>query len=220
MNKMDVALFQKMFIHTSKYIIEKEPYLTEIDSIIGDGDHGIGMKRGWTAVSKLLENHQYSKIDELCYAVSMELLKTMGGASGVIFGTMFLGGISNLPHKESATAAELSRYFADGEKAIELRGKAKPGDKTMLDALYPACEAMVKQSQASDSIEELFCEAYTASKKGAEESRLIQSNIGRSKNFKEKTLGLPDPGAVSASLIFEAFYLTVKENVTKGDKGC
>ena len=211
MDKLQVELFQRMFIRGAGLIIEKEPYLTEIDSVIGDGDHGTGMKRGCEALEKLLLKERYAYVDELCYAVSTELIKTMGGASGIIFGTMFFGGLSRLSHSEYADARELSEYFMEGERAIERRGKARPGQKTMLDALYPACVAMENCAARSSDVELLFKEGYEAAVQGVEDSKQMKSQMGRSKNFKEKTLGLPDPGAVSASLWFQAFYETVSE---------
>lgn len=211
MDKLDVARFQEMFLHAAEHIIEQEPYLTEIDSLIGDGDHGTGMKRGCTAIQKLLSQKQYEYVDDLCYAVSVELIKTMGGASGVIFGSMFLGGLKHLPHERTASAMQLAHYFSEGEAAIERRGKAKPGDKTMLDALYPACQAMLASAEDAPDLETLFGQAYDASKKGAEHSKEFTSKIGRSKNFQDKTLGLPDPGAVSASFLFQAFYEIIRK---------
>lgn len=211
MEILQVELFQKMFIRGCELIIEKEPYLTEIDSVIGDGDHGTGMKRGCEAVRKLLMKNRYCYVDELCYDVSTELIKTMGGASGIIFGTMFFGGIPRLGHKDYAAAGQLSQYFMEGEQAIERRGKAKPGQKTMLDALYPACIAMTQAVQQSGDVIYFFEKACEAAVRGAQDSKNLKSRIGRSRNFKDKTLGLPDPGAVSASLWFQAFYETVRE---------
>ena len=135
MDRLKADVFQQMFLRSARLIIEKEPYLTEIDSVIGDGDHGEGMKRGCEALIKLLEANQYDYVDDLCYAVSIELIRTMGGASGIIFGTMFLGGIDCLGHQKDVTASQLADYFCDGEQEIERRGKSKPGQKTMLDAL-------------------------------------------------------------------------------------
>ena len=132
MGRITVETLQKMFADGARLIIEKEPYLTEIDSVIGDGDHGIGMKRGFSAVAGLLAGKSFSWADELCQAVSMELIRSMGGASGVIFGTMFFGGISRLPHKDTVSGEELADYFYEGEQAIERRGRSKPGQKTML----------------------------------------------------------------------------------------
>ncbi|MEI3412551.1 MAG: dihydroxyacetone kinase subunit L [Blautia sp.] len=179
--------------------------------MIGDGDHGEGMKRGCEALIKLLEANQYDYVDDLCYAVSIELIRTMGGASGIIFGTMFFGGIDCLGHQKDVTASQLADYFCDGEQEIERRGKSKPGQKTMLDALYPACMEMKKAASETENIKEVLTRGYKAAIQGVEDSKNLRSRIGRSKNFKEKTLGLPDPGAVSVSFWFEGFQSIINE---------
>lgn len=211
MDRLKADVFQQMFLRSARLIIEKEPYLTEIDSVIGDGDHGEGMKRGCEALVKLLEANQYDYVDDLCYAVSIELIRTMGGASGIIFGTMFFGGIDCLGHQKDATASQLADYFYDGEQEIERRGKSKPGQKTMLDALYPACMEMKKTASETENIKEVLARGYKAAIQGVEDSKNLCSRIGRSKNFKEKTLGLPDPGAVSVSFWFEGFQSIINE---------
>lgn len=211
MKELSVEMFQRMLSNAAQCVIQNEPYLTDIDSVIGDGDHGTGMKRGCEAVFRLLTNKRYKYMDDLCYEVSIEFIRSMGGASGVIFGTMFLGGISCLPHEGKAVPGQISSYFMGGEQAIERRGKGKPGQKTMLDALYPACTAMKKAAEDSKDIVFLFQEAYKGALEGVEKSKTLKSQKGRSKNFGEKTIGLPDPGAVSTSLLFKAFYETIKE---------
>ncbi len=211
MEKLKTDVFQKMFLKSARLIIKKEPYLTEIDSMIGDGDHGEGMKRGCEALVRLLEANQYQYVDDLCYAVSIELIRTMGGASGIIFGTMFLGGINRLGHQEYVTASQLVDYFCAGERAIEKRGKSKPGQKTMLDVLYPVCVEMKKAASETEDIAEVLERGYRAALRGVEDCKRLQSRVGRSKNFKEKTLGLPDPGAVSVSFWFQGFCLTIYE---------
>ncbi|MDC7290026.1 dihydroxyacetone kinase subunit DhaL [Blautia schinkii] len=205
MRELTVSMLQDIFKHVADTIIQNEPYLTEIDNVIGDGDHGTGMKRGFTALGKMLDSKEFTDVNELCGAVGMELLRSMGGASGVIFCTMFFGGLDCLPHGEKAGLSELAAYFTAGEAAIEKRGKAKPGQKTMLDALYPAVHALKAADEQGVELEEAFRMAYEAALEGVEASKAMQSRVGRSKNFHEATIGWPDPGAVSTSLIFKAF---------------
>lgn len=89
MDRITVEELKQMFLNAAELIEMREPYLTEIDEAIGDGDHGFGVKRGFSAVKTLLENRDWHSVRELLHAVSVELVKSMGGASGVIFGTMF-----------------------------------------------------------------------------------------------------------------------------------
>lgn len=206
MKKLNTRKLKKMMENAAKLIVANEPYLTEIDHVIGDGDHGLGMKRGFSALYRMLEKQEFHEVDSLCKAVGMELVKSMGGASGVIFGTMFIGGIHELPHESCCNLIQLARYFEEGEKAIERRGKAKAGQKTMLDALIPAVESLNHSAAQDEEMETAFLRAYYAALDGVKASKGMESKIGRSKNFREATIGLPDPGAVSTSLLFKAFY--------------
>lgn len=203
MKTMDCKTLNHMLIHVSKEIIQQEPYLSEIDTIIGDGDHGTGMKTGFEAVQKMLERQEFQKPSALLQAVGMELVKTMGGASGVLFGTLFTGGLPSLPDENELDAEHLIEYFSKGTEMIHKRGKANAGDKTMLDALYPAIEAM--RNGTDTSIEQLLYRGYQGALLGVFATKTMKARTGRSKNFKE-TLGVPDPGAVSVSVIFKAMY--------------
>ena len=168
------------------------------------------MKRGFTALAKLLSGTEYDSVSAMMRDTSIELIRSMGGASGVIFGTMFSGGIGILPAGDRVSTETLARYFDMGEQAIEKRGRSKPGEKTMLDALAPAVAAM-KRSADGDAVS-FFENAWLASLRGVEESRDMISVRGRSSNFGDRCLGLPDPGAMSVSYIFEGIYETIKEN--------
>lgn len=209
MGKVTAQQLKVMMLHVAQVIVENEPYLTEIDTVIGDGDHGTGMKRGFSALNAALETYEPSTVRDLFKAVGMELVKTMGGASGVIFGTMFIGGLDCLPQGMEVGAPELAAFFTEGMEAIERRGKARPGQKTMLDALAPAVDAMKRAS--SGTPRQALEAAYKAALEGVEASKSMQSRVGRSKNFREESLGLPDPGAVSTSLIFRALYEAAPE---------
>ena len=180
--------------------------MTDIDKKIGDGDHGIAMQRGFAAVKQMLLLADTRYMDDLLYQTGVELIKTMGGASGVIFGTMFIGGIQQIPHSESVSAVQLCNYFKCGETEIERRGRSGPGQKTMLDALCPACEAMKEYVLSNCDVVGMFAEAASAAKRGVDTSRYLKPLKGRSRNFDVCALGIPDPGAVSTSIIFTSFY--------------
>jgi len=210
MRELSAEQFQKMLLAAARAVIDGEPRLTEIDTVIGDGDHGVGMKRGFTAVERLLTARRYDSFQELARAVSLELIRTMGGASGVIFGTMFFGGIAALPDGPAAGTEQLAAYFLQGEAAVEKRGRSHPGQKTMLDALYPACAAFQKAAEEGEDVSACFRRGWQGAEDGMERSKALRARVGRSKNFREETIGLPDPGAVSVSLIWRAFRDTLE----------
>lgn len=133
---------QQALAHISELIVAAEPRLTEIDTVIGDGDHGTGMKRGFSAVYELLRENTFSTVPELFYAVGMELLKKMGGASGVLFGSFFISGSKvRFLNDEEISLSEMALMLQSGVDSIMKRGKAQLGDKTLLDALIPAANA-------------------------------------------------------------------------------
>lgn len=204
MDRLTIGQLKAMLMEVAQNIIKNEPYLTEIDTVIGDGDHGTGMKRGFTALELMLEKEEFGSIWELMRRSGMELVKTMGGASGVLFGTLLIGGLDALKDAEYMDMQNAADYFCAGAEAVMRRGGARPGQKTMVDALVPMAEALKTAKAEQKTLNEGMRMAYKAACAGVEETKSMQSGIGRSKNFREKTLGLPDPGAVSVSLIFGA----------------
>ena len=197
---------QQALAHISELIVAAEPRLTEIDTVIGDGDHGTGMKRGFSAVYGLLRENTFSTVPELFYAVGMELLKKMGGASGVLFGSFFISGSKvRFLNDEEISLSEMALMLQSGANSIMKRGKAQLGDKTLLDALIPAANAFKDSATQGCSKKECFEKAYDASIKGAQDTIAMKPKKGRAKNFQSDAIGCPDPGAISVTYIFTGF---------------
>lgn len=210
MDGITVVQAKDMLIAVCNTIIENEPRLTEIDTVIGDGDHGTGMECGFTALKEMLDANSFEDMWTLFRMSGIELVKTMGGASGVLFGTLFIGGLDRLQGVELFTTDVAAGYFTDGATAVMERGRAKLGQKTMLDALFPASDALRQAASEGRSLERAMGMAKAAADEGVEATVDMQSGVGRSRNFREKTIGYPDPGAVSISLIFGAMYEYLK----------
>jgi len=209
-----------MFGCIAELVIENESWLTQIDSQIGDGDHGIGMTIGFKAVQKQLPRLYVASVNELFKEVGMVLLDTMGGASGVIFGTMFISGYGAAPPKKYLDLDTLGKMFERSLKLIKSRGKAKPGDKTMIDSFEPAVIQLVKSAQTGASLCEGMSCAAKAAKGGMEASKMLQAEKGRASSYGMQSVGLPDPGAVSVSLIFQAmdsFLKSRRESIDEND---
>lgn len=209
MEYLDLDALQTALIAVSAKIVESESLLTELDTIIGDGDHGYGMQNGFSALREMLCSTRYPDAYSLMKASGIQLLRVMGGASGVIFGTMFTGGYEAVKGKTQLNADDLISFFDQGGAAIMRRGRSAAGDKTMLDALLAATSAMKQKRGSTGNVEEILRAAADGAKAGAEATKQMLPKTGRSKNFREQALGYPDPGAVSVSIIFEAFYNSV-----------
>lgn len=207
-------MFMAALQHVCDLIISNEPMLTELDTRVGDGDHGFGMKDGFTELKEVLAKNKFDTMLELTRTTGMALVKAMGGASGVIFGTMFIGGHDALVAQDGTQIREmdsktLCRYFRLGADAIAQRGHTKPNDRTMLDALLYAVDAM-EACQSTDMVQLLKC-GWEGACRGAEATSQMRPRLGRAKNFREQAIGWPDPGAVSTSLIFQGLYEAIQE---------
>lgn len=199
LNSEDV---RNMLIYIADKIIAKKPYLTEIDSAIGDGDHGIGMAGGMQkAKRKLLQMKGEESVYALFEAAGTEMLLSMGGASGVIFGSLYLAGAKGMPAKAVLTVKDLAEMERKSLIAIQERGKAEVGDKTMVDALVPAVETL-ERSYESGLLSTLKA-AEKAAMQGVEDTKKYQAKFGRAKSLMERAIGYQDAGATSVSLIFQ-----------------
>lgn len=203
MRTIPMKQLQAAIVAACDSIVASEPLLTRIDSIIGDGDHGTGMRDGFTVLKETLIKNEYSDIYALMREAGLALVKTMGGASGVIFGTLFIAGHEGVRGKTDMDADAIIAFFDAGSVSIAKRGRTAPGDKTMLDALLPAVEAMRRRRQETEDVARILEAGYEGALQGVENTKDMISRKGRSKNFREKTLGVPDPGAISVSLFFK-----------------
>ena len=211
MNTMNMETLREMLRAAAERMIRNEPYLTRIDSAVGDGDHGTGMKNGMKAVLRFLEQSDAGDINALYGGMADAMRQAMGGASGMIFSTLFAGSGPDADAADELTPARLARRMKDGLAAIQALGHAEPGDKTMVDALLPAVEAMEAHT---DSFEDLFTAAEDAAKTGMEKTKDYVARFGRAKNLGKRALGHADPGAASTWLLFLAMRDFVKGEET------
>jgi phosphoenolpyruvate---glycerone phosphotransferase subunit DhaL len=189
-----------MLVHVARRMEESESLLTDADRATGDGDHGIGMSRGFEAVRRELADGSGGTVAELLDTTGRTLLTSVGGASGILFATFFRGGAAAVGDRETFDAEALRLFLAEGTEAVRQRGKASPGDKTMLDALVPAAEAAASE----DSPAALLAAASEAARRGVEETKGMVARTGKARPLGARSLGHPDPGALSASLIVDA----------------
>ncbi|MFL2122676.1 dihydroxyacetone kinase subunit DhaL [Marinilactibacillus psychrotolerans] len=208
---MVVTLSKDYFVESIKKIaemIEKERnYLTKLDSDIGDGDHGINLSIGFREVTKRLSelNENTEDISSFLKKVGMTLLGKVGGASGPLYGSFFMKMGTDVKGKEVVTFEEFIKMIDNGVAAVEMRGKAQVGDKTMIDSLRPGADYL-KESDPNGRELELFKEFIEVLKQGAKNTDPLIAKKGRSLRLGERAIGHRDPGAESSYLIFKAFY--------------
>lgn len=193
-----------MFLYVAEQIVNSEDYLTVIDKRIGDGDHGTGMSLGFREVIKELGSKNFSDTNEVFHCVGMTLLDTMGGASGVLFGTVFISGIVGYESKKTIDLKGFAEIFEKSLAALKRRGKANIGDKTMIDAFQPATEALLQGSKDSLSLVEGFNNALEKAKEGMEYTKQCVAKFGRAKSYGKMAIGFEDAGATSVWIIFRS----------------
>lgn len=204
MKSITLEQVKEMLIFVAQSIIENEPLLTKVDSAIGDGDHGTGMSLGMEKAAAQLKIAAAQDVAGLFQTVGMTMLNCMGGASGVIFATMFFGGASEAKGETELTLPTLYRVLNKAKEQIMKRGKAQQGDKTMLDALCPAVEAIA--AHADDDMLVGLQAAESAAQVGMESTKNYVAKFGRAKSLMERSIGYQDAGATSVWLIFSAMH--------------
>lgn len=182
---------------------ENKKYLTELDSAIGDADHGINMDRGFTTVKAELEKTPLQDVAATLKTTAMTLIRTVGGASGPLYGTFFLRASSTCTGKTELLASDLVVLFEAGLKGIVQRGKAQLGDKTMVDALMPAVTAMKQSLQDGADLSRILQQGVTAAEQGMKDTIPLQARKGRASYLGERSIGHQDPGATSSYLLLK-----------------
>jgi dihydroxyacetone kinase phosphoprotein-dependent L subunit len=202
-NVLNVDDCKKLIFYIADKIIENKPLLTETDSAIGDGDHGIGMEIGMKQakekVGKMEPSDNAYKVFE---TAGKAMIMSMGGASGVIFGSMFMAGAKNAEPKNELSAKDIAEMFQKNLDVIKEKGHAEVGDKTMVDALEPAVLAMKKGSDLE--MPRMFELAENAAREGMENTKNMVAKFGRSKSLMERAVGFQDAGATSVWLIIRS----------------
>ncbi len=183
---------------------QNRQWLTELDAAIGDADHGINLDRGFSAVKAELSKALPPDISGILKVVAMTLIRTVGGASGPLYGTFFLRAGAACAGKTQLDTADVVALFRAGIEGVQQRGKAEPGDKTMLDALHPALEAMQAALNDGADLKGLLQRAAAAAQVGMTNTIPLLAKKGRASYLGERSIGHQDPGATSAFLLVDA----------------
>ncbi|MEU8679196.1 dihydroxyacetone kinase subunit DhaL [Streptomyces sp. NPDC048560] len=202
---LDADFFHRWMIATAAAVDREADRLTELDSAIGDADHGTNLKRGFASVTAALEKEAPQTPGVVLTLAGRQLVSTVGGASGPLYGTLLRRTGKSLGEASEVTAAQLAEAFGAGVAAVGQLGGAQAGDKTMLDALLPAVDALGVS----------FSAARDAADAGALATVPLLARKGRASYLGERSIGHQDPGATSAALLVAA----LAEADTAGGEG-
>lgn len=209
---MDIALARRWLDAITRAVADRADYLTQLDSAIGDADHGVNLTRGFGAVAAALEEASPETVADVFVRVGATLITKVGGASGPLYGSAFRAIGKALPPGPSVTTAEFGAALQAGLDAVQRLGAAALGDKTMVDAFAPAVLAFAKSLSDSESLSDepgggLAAAAAAASAAAAEGMQAtvpMQARKGRASYLGPRSVGHQDPGATSTALIFAA----------------
>lgn len=185
-------------------IAENATWLTELDSAIGDADHGTNMSRGTDAILTSFEAKPPTTVPALFKSVGMAMVSKVGGASGSLYGTFFLEMGKTVTSESALTAEELSTALNAGMAGVVNRGHAEVGDKTMIDALTPALAALATAISAGESLPSALTAASAAAHEGRDSTTPLVARKGRASYLGERSAGHLDPGSASATLLLDA----------------
>ncbi len=193
--------------------IEKyKDYFSELDRATGDGDHGVTMSIGWTAVREKLDTLSDDlTFDKICMQVASSFLSAVGASAGPLYATALMRGGAKLKDLQSANTSQIADFFEAAANGIKERGKAELGDKTMLDVWMPSAETIKKASIDEENIIEILQQGALKANQAMESTKEMLSKKGRSSKLGERSKGHIDPGAASSAMIINTFFEAVKK---------
>lgn len=198
----------------ARVIAENGQYLSDLDAAIGDADHGINMDRGMTAVLAALDEAPPADMAALCKQVGMTLVKSVGGASGPLYGTFFLRMAPALGTGDSVSDTDFAKALRAGVDGVVQRGRAEAGDKTMFDALAPALDALDSALSSGANLADGLASATAAAEKGRDATESMLARKGRASYLGQRSVGHVDPGATSAALMIAAAARALEGSAT------
>src|ERR1700757_4769181 len=205
---LDTGTLRSLIIGAAEQIIASAPELTALDQAIGDGDHGINMKRGFEAVLGNIDAIAAQPLGEAVNTVGKTLVMTVGGASGPLYGSFFMA-MGKAVSAGRRLPEDLADVFACGVGAVSARGRAKAGEKTMLDVLVPVLEALRSDAGRPD----LMRRVRTIASEAVERTAPMLATKGRASFLGPRSIGHIDPGARSSCVLVHAICTTLEAHL-------
>jgi dihydroxyacetone kinase-like protein len=202
MDSIDLEGVKRLLIAAADRVIGHREALTKADQAIGDGDHGVAMERGFAAAREAVTIKPAQTVGDVFKNAGLAILAQSGGASGAVFGTFFIGAGKPLSHPSLDVSGYAAALVA-GLDAVQTRGKAKPGDKTMVDALSAAIAAVAEPR--GEDLCAVAAAAAAGARTGSDATRDMIASTGKAKTLGARSLGHVDPGSITLSLVLEAW---------------
>jgi dihydroxyacetone kinase-like protein len=199
---LDAYAVREMMRSVAHSLIDQTDVLTNADLTIGDGDHGVGMRRGFEAALEALNAGETESAEAAYRAVGTAILSNTGGAAGAVFGTLFRAGSKAFAASGVIDDASFATALEEGLVAVLKRGGVTEGQKTMVDALAPAARAA--RAAVGKGLSATTAAATQGALDGVEASKALIATTGKARSLGERSIGHPDPGAISISLILKA----------------
>jgi phosphoenolpyruvate---glycerone phosphotransferase subunit DhaL len=209
-DSIDVAALDRWIRGFAERVTANKDLLTQLDSAIGDADHGANMARGMAAVVAALDGKPPATAAALLKQVGMTLVSTVGGASGPLYGTFFLRMATAAGEVDALNAEAFAKALRAGLDGVVARGKAEAGDKTMLDALLPAVAALRAASAEGAELAAALQRSADAAEEGMQATIPMEARKGRASYLGPRSVGHQDPGATSTALLFAALVTAVE----------
>ena len=187
----------------SAKIHEEASFLTELDAAIGDNDHGVNLARGFAKVEEKLEGLADKDIGTIFKQSGMQLVSAVGGSAGPLYGQAFMNAGKAMAGKSELSLDDFITIWEEGIAGVQLRGKAVKGEKTMLDAMIPALDAMKSAKDAGGDAKAVMDAGVKAAWEGVEFTKTIIATKGRASYLGERSIGHQDPGATSVTMLLE-----------------
>lgn len=198
------------FINESAELMNKnKDFLIELDAALGDGDLGLTMSAGFGKAKEFAETAADTDLGKLLMRIGMVFAQTVPSTMGTLIASGFMKSAKEIMGKTELDASAMADFAKGFVNGIMERGKAKPGDRTIVDSIYPAYEALSEASKACIPLSEACKLAYEAAEKGVESTKNMMPAFGRAAYFGEKAIGRPDQGAVVGMLVYKALYTAV-----------
>lgn len=199
---LDTALKRRLIAAAAAAVIDHAEELTELDRAIGDGDHGLNMKRGFEAVLADADNLAGKPLAEMLKGAGTHLVMTIGGASGPLYGSLLLA-MGKAAGEGPIDVAAAARLLVEGVEAVKKRGKSDAGEKTMLEVLLPVSRRL-SAAAGGEASADLAAQLGAIADEGLESTRAMRATKGRASFLGERSIGHLDPGARSSQLLIRA----------------